>query len=165
MHLLIFLIALMDLSGHELSFNDGPVTELVLATTNEVDRAQKVGDLTPDYCLGNPKYRMVTLLEFPSQHSAPVRAFIDKVAGRRIDGIARELQTRYDALGIKKEARRDVFVGTDFDGSIAKQFGISLGEHVFQFFVINSEGKVVQHWSEVPTRETLDAALRAAAAQ
>jgi hypothetical protein len=156
-------VEIVDLAGNKFSLKDGVVTELVFATTNEADRAQKVGDNTPDYCLGNPKYRMMTVLEFASHHSAPARAIINKFARRRADAAARNLQSRYDSLQLKREARLDVIVATDFDGAIAKPLEVSLGEHVFEVFVLNGKGNVVEHWSDVPARDALEAALRAAA--
>lgn len=154
---------IVDLAGNKIPLRDGHVTELVLATTNEAERAEKVGDNTPDYCLGNPKFRLITVLEFASHHSAPMRAMIDKLARGRRESIANRLQKRYDALQIKREARADVCIATDYDGAMAKQFEISLGEHVFEVFVLDGKGKVVQHWSDVPARDALETALREAA--
>jgi peroxiredoxin len=135
---------------------------LVVASSNESERAQRVGENTPDYCLANPKYRMITALEFSSHHSAPMRALIRKLAQRRVEAAARSLQARYDANQIKAHAQQDVIVAADFDNAVAAHLEIPLGEHTFAVLVFNSRGELVQQWSDVPSREALDAALRAA---
>jgi hypothetical protein len=157
-----YAIDIVDLDGHSWSTADGRITILVLASSSESERAQKVGDNAPDYCLGNPHHRMITVLEFASHHSAPMRAIIRKLARRRIDSAARALQVRYDAKQIKRNAHDDVLVAMDFDGAIAARFGVSLGERTFAVFILNGKGELLQHWNDVPSTDALDAALRSA---
>ena len=41
----------------------------------------------------------------------------------RVREEAKRLQARYDAKGISRNANRDIFVVTDFDGTVASQLG------------------------------------------
>jgi hypothetical protein len=154
-------LEIVDLAGNKFSTADGRITTLVIASSNESARAQKVGDNTPDFCLGNPKFRMITALEFVSHHSTPVRAIIRKLARRRVDAAARALQARYDAKQIKRNAGEDVIVAADFDNVVTSRFGISLGEHTFEVLLLDGKGELRAHWSDLPSREALEAALRA----
>src|SRR5947208_15779868 len=54
----------VEVDGNALSNADGHVTVLVLTTTADREKARTVGDRVPDYCLGNPNYRMITILDF-----------------------------------------------------------------------------------------------------
>ena len=49
----------------------------------------------------------------------------------RVREAARRLQTRYDAQKISRDAKSDIFVVTDFDGTIASQLGQSRGSNGF----------------------------------
>ncbi len=158
----IYAMDIVDLAENKISTADGRITTLVLASSDESARAQKVGDNTPDFCLGNPKYRMITALEFVSHHSTPVRAIIRKLARRRVETAARALQARYDANQIKRNARDDVIVATDFDNVVAARFGVPLGAHTFEVLVLDGKGELRAHWNDVPSREVLESALRAA---
>lgn len=157
-----YTVEIVDLDGRKFSTADGRVTTLVIASSQESERARRVGDATPDSCLGNPQFRMITALEFASPHSAPVRAIIRKVARRRVDAVARALQARYDALQIRKNARDDVIVVADFDNAIAAQVGISFPNQKFAVLILDGKGGLRAHWSDVPSRTELEAALRGA---
>lgn len=154
----IYVLHFTDLDGRRLSTADGHHTVLVIANSEELDRAREVGARIPDYCLGNPDYRMVTVIEFASNHSLPVRALIEAVARRRLEAEARNLQTRYDRLQIKRDARGDVFAAVDFDGSIAAH--LAADSKKFQVLVLGQNGELAQHWSDVPTEQALAAALK-----
>src|SRR5215469_7811015 len=57
-------INFVDVDGNSLSTADGRVTVLVLTTPEDREKARSVGERVPDYCLGNPNYRMITILDF-----------------------------------------------------------------------------------------------------
>src|SRR5207245_7102051 len=63
-------LSFVDIDGNKLSTTDGHVTVLVLATTADWEKARAVGDRVPDSCLGNPNYRMITVIRFLRRHIA-----------------------------------------------------------------------------------------------
>jgi hypothetical protein len=146
-----------DVDGNKLSTADGHVSVLVLTTKPNLRRAEMVGDRVPDYCLGNSTYRMITLVKF-GQHTTLVRAFLTSMARRRLDAEAKQLQKRYAANKIEKNARRDVFAVVDFDGSLSSQLNSESSE--FRVFVLGRHGELLKQWNEVPTADELSAALK-----
>jgi hypothetical protein len=54
-------LSLIDVDGNTLSTADGHITTVVLTAQSDVDKARAAGDRTPDFCLGNPIYRMITV--------------------------------------------------------------------------------------------------------
>src|SRR5436853_6311904 len=65
-----------DVDGNSLSTADGHFTVLVLSNKANSDKAAAVGARIPDFCLGNPIYRMITIISFETKHSRPVRAVL-----------------------------------------------------------------------------------------
>src|SRR5207249_3718538 len=116
-------INFVDIDGNTFSTADGHITTVVLIGKSNTDKARAVGDRTPDLCLANPIYRMVTVLAFEKKHSKPVRVILTSLVRRRVDSEARQLQTRYDRLKIARNAHQDVFAVADFDGSMTTQLG------------------------------------------
>src|ERR1043165_9486500 len=57
-------LKLMDVDGRTLSTSDNIVTVLVLTTRTNLGKAREVGDRIPERCLGNPHYRMITVIQF-----------------------------------------------------------------------------------------------------
>src|SRR5207302_6104436 len=57
-------ISFVDVDGNTLSTADGRITTVVLTTRANIEKARTVGDRTPDFCLGNSNYRMITVLAF-----------------------------------------------------------------------------------------------------
>jgi hypothetical protein len=149
-----------DVDGNDLSTADGHITTVVLATQSGIDKARTVGDRTPDFCLGNPIYRMVTVLAFEKKHSRPMRAILSSLIRRRLDAESRGLQERYEKLKITRAARRDVFAVADFDGTIVKQFGSQPVAGLFQVFVFGRNGELIKQWNDVPTADELGSALK-----
>jgi len=68
-------IGFVDIDGNKHSTANGHVTVIVLATPAEREKARTVGDRVPERCLGNPDYRMITIVRFVRKHT---------VVGRRI---------------------------------------------------------------------------------
>jgi hypothetical protein len=147
----------VDIDGNTLSTTDGHVTVLVLTTRADLPKAQAVGDRIPDFCLGNPAYRMITLVKF-GKHSALVTNFMTKMARRRLDAEGKRLQTRYDAHKIARDARHDIFAVADFDGSVVSQ--LDSGSTLFRVFVFSRTGELLKQWDNVPGAEQLAEVLK-----
>jgi hypothetical protein len=141
-------ITLTDIDGNTLSTADGPITIVVLVSKANVDKAHAVGDRTPDFCLGNPAFRMITVVTFETKHTRLVRALMTSVMRRRVDSEAKQLQIRYDQLKIARNARKDVFAVADFDGAIAAQFDSKPAATLFRVFVFGKNGELVEQWSD-----------------
>lgn len=153
-------ITVTDISGHAFSTADGPITTVVLTSKANADRADAVGQRIPDSCLGNPRYRMITVIAFESKHSRPVRSFLTSMIRRRVDSEATQLQTRYDKLKIARKAHEDIFAVADFDGAIAAQLDAKPSATLFHVFVFGKKGELLKQWSELPSAEELAAALK-----
>jgi hypothetical protein len=150
----IYSLSFVDINGNKLSTADGHVTVLVLATTADRDKAREVGDRVPDYCLGNSTYRMITIIRFTSKHLAIGRKVITALVRRRVNEEARQLQIRYDANKISREARKDIFTVTDFDGTASSQLD-ELGQADFRVLVFARDGKLLAQWTDVPSAKQL----------
>ena len=155
----VYGLKLADVDGNELSTTDGHVTLLVFVTSQDSENAQTVGDRVPDFCLGNSKYRMITVVE-TKKHSSPVRHVFEVVARRHLDAAAKRLQDRYDRNKIQRDARRDVFAMIDFGGEIAANFTDQDSSSETWVVVLGPNGELRQKWNELPSAEALAAALK-----
>ena len=153
-------LTLSDLDGKNLSTADGHMTTLVLTSKSNVDKAHLVGDHVPDFCLGNPAYRMITVVACEPNHSKPVRAFLTSAIRRRMNSEGKQLQARYDRLKIAQDARREVLVVADFDDAITAQLKTKWSNDLFRVFIFGKNGELLKQWSDVPTAEDLSAALK-----
>ena len=153
-------IKFTDVDGNAFSTADGRITILVLTAQSNIDKARAVGDRTPDFCLANPTYRMITVVAFEKNHSRPVRAMLSSLMRHRLDAEARRLQTRYDRLKIARNARADVFAVADFDGAITTQLGSKWDANLFRVFIFGKNGELLKQWEDVPSAEDLAAALK-----
>lgn len=151
---------LVDVDGNTFSTADGRTTILVLTTQAGTDKARAVGDRTPDFCLGNPAYRMVTVLVFEKKHSKPTRAILNALIRRRLDSEGHRLQNRYDRLTIARDARRDVSAVADFEGAIARDLGVEPTADLFQVFVFGKNGELLKQWNDVPAADDFSAILK-----
>lgn len=156
----VYPITFVDVDGNTFSTADGDVTTVVFAPESMVDRARTVGDRIPKYCLGNPDYRMVTVVGFQKKHVKPVRLLMAALIRRRLDGEGQRLQARYNESKISGNARRDVHAVADFDGSIATQLGLPAGSASFCVVVFGKNGQLLRQWSDTPTPEELAAVLK-----
>jgi hypothetical protein len=148
-----------DVDQHLLTVGDGIVTIIVCVSAKDTDKARLVGERVPDFCLGNPASRFITLVRFEKSHFVPAQAIVRGVVRRRLDVEAQRLQARYQAKGITRNARDDVFAVTDFDNSIGAHLDLPPGSTLFQVFIIGRKGEMLRHWTEVPTEAELRAAL------
>jgi hypothetical protein len=153
-------ISFADIDGNKLSIADGHVTIVVLTTSADREQARTVGDHVPDFCLGNPSYRMITVIHFTRRHMAIGRRVATAFIRHRVREAAKRLQARYDALKISRDAKGDIFVVTDFDGTIASQLGQSAGATDFCVFVFGQTGELLAQWHSVPSADELAAAVK-----
>jgi hypothetical protein len=153
-------ISFVDLDGQKISTADGHVTIVVLTTSADREQARIVGDHVPDFCLGNPDYRMITVVHFIRQHLAIGRRMATGFIRHRVREAARRLQARYDAHEISRDAKSDIFIVTDFDGTIASQLGQSPGATDFCVFVFGKSGDLKAQWHNVPSSDELAAAVK-----
>lgn len=153
-------ISFIDIDGNKLSTADGHVTVLVLATIADREKVRVVGDSVPDYCLGNPNYRMITIIRFTSKHTVIGRRIATALVKRRANESAKRLQNRYDANKISREARRDIFIVTDFDGTASQQLDNSAQAASFRVLVFARDGKPLAQWTDVPSGKQLSAVLK-----
>jgi hypothetical protein len=152
-----YALKFVDVDGNTQSTADGRITVLVLTDKAGFPKARLVGERVPDRCLANPTYRMITVVKF-GKHSAPVQRFFTAMARRRLDKEAAIVQQRYVAKKIEKEARRDVFAVTDFDGAIASQ--LQSQSSTFRVLVFGRTGELLRQWDDVPTTEQLSEVLK-----
>ena len=153
-------ISFVDTEGNKLSTADGHVTIVVLTTTADHEKARTVGDRVPNFCLGNPEYRMITVIHFTRRHMTIGRRVATAFIRHRVREEAKRLQARYDAKGISRDASRDIFVVTDFGGTVASNLGQPAGANEFCVFVFGRTGELFAQWHDVPSAEQLASALK-----
>jgi hypothetical protein len=155
-----YVLNFVDIDGHKLSTADGHMTVLVLATTGDSENVRAVGDSVPDHCLGNPRYKMITIVHFTRKYAAIGRNIATMFLRHRVKEEARRLQARYDARKIVRDARSDIFTVTDFDGTALSQFGGQTEAAGFHVFVFGQDGALLKQWDNVPAANDLAAVLK-----
>ncbi len=153
-------ISFVDIDGNKLSTADGHVAIVVLTTSADREQARTVGDNVPDFCLGNPAYKMITVIHFTGRHLLIGRRLAIGFIRHRVREEAKRLQVRYDAQKISRDAKSDIFVVTDFDGIAASQLGQAAGGTDFCVFVFGRTGELLAQWHSVPSAGELAAALK-----
>lgn len=156
----IYALKFVDVDGHTLLTGDGHVTVVVLTRRAEVAKAQMVGARVPDYCLGNPEYRMVTVVNFGKTYGGAGRGFVILLMRHRLNMEAAQLQRRYEAKRIGHDARRDIFAVADFDGNATAQLGMKPASTGFRVFVFARNGKLLRQWQDVPSASELAAVVK-----
>jgi hypothetical protein len=78
----------------------------------------------------------------------------------RVREAAKRLQARYDAQKISRNAKSDVFVVTDFEGTITSQLDQSAEATDFCVFVFGQSGELKAQWHSVPSADELAAAVK-----
>jgi hypothetical protein len=149
-----------DIDGNKLSTADGHVTVLVLATAADWEKAREVGDRVPDHCLGNPNYRMITIIRFIRKHGPVMQKIATAVVKHRVTEEAKRLQSRYDTNKIMRDARQDIFTVIDFDGTVSSQLGEPAGATEFSVFVFGRGGELLAQWHGVPSDKQLAAVVK-----
>jgi hypothetical protein len=155
----IYRLDFLDVDGNKLATGDGHITVVVLSRIADLDKARLVGERIPEYCVGNPAYRFVTVVSFQKKQSSPGRYIANIMGRRRLDTEAKRLQPRYVAKKLTRNPRRDVFAVLDFDGRVAASLGVEANSPTFQVFILDGRGELLQRWTNVPSSEQLAAVL------
>ena len=155
----IYRLAFTDVDQHQLSTADGHVTVISVVTRKDEQKAQTVGDSVPHSYYGDPKFRLVTLVNFQQGIFAPLRGMISAMIRHRLDGEAKELQKVYAEKKLTRNPRNDIFVVADFDGKAVSQLGIAPTSGEFAVFVFDGRGRLVRKWNDVPPAGAVAAAL------
>ncbi len=153
-------LSFVDIDGNKLSTANGHVTVLVLTTPADREKARTVGDRIPERCLGNPNYRMITIIRFTRRHTVVGRRIATALVRHRVNEEARRLQARYDGKGIARDARKDIFIVTDFDGSVSSQLSEPADATEFWVLGFARNGELLAQWHGVPSAEQLAAAVK-----
>ena len=151
-----------DVDRHELSTTDGHVTIISVVNRRDEAKAQTVGDRVTKTTLGDPKIRLITLVNFQQNILPPLRGMVSAVIRHRLDLEAKDVQKIYAERHINRNARDDIYVVADFDGKAVTQLGISPISPEFGVFVFDGKGKLIRHWSDLPGEEALTQAIREA---
>jgi hypothetical protein len=154
-----YAVRLVDVDGNTLSTSDGHITVIAFCKVADLDKARAVGDRIPQYCVGNPAYRFITLVAFQKRPGRVRRSISVMMARRRLDAEAKRLQPRYSAKKLTRDPGRDVFAALDFDGNAAAALGIAAGSSEFQVLVLDGKGTSLQQWTNVPGADELSAVL------
>jgi hypothetical protein len=151
-----------DVDRHQLSTADGHVTIMTVVNRRDESKAQTVGDRVSQLTFGDPKFRLITLVNFQQNILLPLRGMVSAVIRHRLDVEAQDIQKSYAERHINRNARDDIFVIADFDGKSVTQLGINPISSEFAVFIFDGHGRLVRRWSDVPTSEMLTQALKEA---
>jgi hypothetical protein len=157
-HRLVF----RDVDGDEHSTADGRVTIITVVTRNNEEKAREVANLVPEYAVGDPQYRYITIVNFQQKLARPLHGLTKAIIRRRLDAEARDLQERYAEKQLTRDARQDVLVVADFDGKALAQLGLPPDTEEIKVFVFNRQGRLIARWSDVPPPDALPKAITAA---
>jgi hypothetical protein len=158
----VYPLTFTDVDGQQLSTSDGHVTIITVLTRKDEQKAQQVGDRVHHVYLGDPKYRLITMVNFQGSIFPIFQGMISAIIRNRMDAAAKGLQKIYTARHLKRNPRSDIFVVADFDGKAASQLGIAATSSEFAVFVFDGRGRLVRRWNDVPSAEALTAALNEA---
>jgi hypothetical protein len=151
-----------DVDRHPFSTADGRVTIISVVNRRDEAKAESVGERVSKISFGDPKVRLINLVNFQQNILPPLRGMVSAIIRHRLDAEAKEVQKSYAALHINRNAREDIFVVADFDGKAVSQLGINPISSEFAVFVFDGKGRLVRHWSDVPSQEALAQAIREA---
>ena len=155
-------LSFRDVDGRDLSVAEGRVTIIAVVTRRSEEKARAISLRVPEHCIGDPKYRYITLVNFQRGLARPLHGITRAVIRNRLDAEAKRLQPQYAAKKITRDARRDLYVVPDFDGAAVSRLGTSPDSNDVAVFVFNGNGKLVQRWTDVPPEDALAAAIAAA---
>jgi len=148
----------MDVDGRTLSTSDNIVTVLVLTTRTNLGKAREVGDRIPERCLGNPHYRMITVIQFGNTRTTLMQYLLKASVRHGLDAEAARLKARYMAKGLSRDARGDIYAVADFNGQTAAQLGLQPSPE-FRVLILSGDGTLLRDWTHAPSAEELAAAL------
>jgi len=151
-----------DVDHRQLSTADGHVTIISVVNSRDEAKAQTVGDRVTQITLGDPKVRLINLVNFQQNILPPLRGMVSAIIRHRLDTEAKDIQKTYGQRHINRNARDDIYVVADFDGKAVTQLGISPISPEFGVFIFDGHGRLVRHWTDVPTLEMLTQAIKEA---
>jgi hypothetical protein len=151
-----------DVDRHQLSTADGHVTIISVVNRRDEAKAETVGERVSKISFGDPKFRLITLVNFQQNILPPLRGMVSAVIRHRLDVEAKEIQKSYAERHINRKARDDVFVVADFDGKAVSQLGVNPISSEFAVFVFDGRGRLVRRWNDVPSADMLAQALKEA---
>jgi len=155
----VYPLSFADVDRQQLSTSNGHITIITVVTRKDEQKAQQVGDRVPRVYLGDPKFRLITIVNFQQKIFPPFRGLIMAIIRNRLDAEAKELQKIYTTKHLTRNPRSDIFVVADFDGKAASQMGIAPSSSEFAVFVFDGRGRLVRRWNDVPNVDALSAAL------
>jgi hypothetical protein len=158
----VYSLTFTDVDRHQLSTAEGHVTIITVLTRKDEQKAEQVGDRVPHFCLGDPKYRLITLVNFQRSVFPMFQGMINALIRNRMDAEAKDLQKTYTAKHLTRNPRSDIYVVADFDGKTVPQLGIASTSSEFAVFVFDGRGRLVRRWNDVPSAEALLAAINEA---
>jgi hypothetical protein len=151
-----------DVDQEQLSTSDGHVTIFSVVTRENEPKAQALGDRVPKQFYGDPKYRLVNIVNFQQGIFSPFRGVIMAIIRHRLDAEAKNLQKIYTERKLKRNPRDDIYVVADFDGKAVSQLGIAPKSSEFAVFIFDGRGRLMGRWNDVPSAEAITAALQEA---
>jgi hypothetical protein len=155
----VYPLTFTDVDRHQLSTADGHVTIITVVTRKDEHKAEQLGDRVPNFCLGDPKYRLITVVNFQKGVFPPFQGMLMAIIRNRLDAEAKDLQKTYISKHLNRNARSDIYVVADFDGKPVSQLGIAPASSEFAVFVFDGRGRLVRKWNDVPSAEALTQAL------
>jgi hypothetical protein len=154
-----YTLTFSDVDRHQLSTSDGHVTIITVVTRKDEQKAQQVGDRVPRVYLGDPKFRLITIVNFQRSIFPPFRGMIMAIIRSRVDAEAKDLQKVYAEKHLTRNPRSDIFVVADFDGKAVSQLDVAPSSSEFAVFVFDGGGRLLRRWNDGPSAEALSAAL------
>jgi hypothetical protein len=151
-----------DVDHHQLSTADGHVTVISVVNSRDEAKAQAVGDRFTQFTLGDPKFRLINLVNFQQNILLPFRGMVSAIIRHRLDAEAKDIQKMYVERHINRTARDDIYVVADFDGKAVSQLGIAPTSSEFAVFVFDGKGRLVRRWSDVPSADAIAQAIKEA---
>ena len=151
-----------DVDHEQLSISDGHVSIVSVVTREHEAKAQALGDRVPHQYYGDPKFRLITIVNFQQGIFAPFRGVIMAIIRHRLDAEAKNLQKVYSERKLTRNPRDDIFVVADFDGKAVSQLGIAPKSPEFAVFIFDGRGRLVRRWNDVPSADALAQALNEA---
>jgi hypothetical protein len=155
----VYALTFNDVDRQALSTADGHVTIVTVVTRKDEQKAQQVGDRIPHAYMGDPKFRLITIVNFQQSIFVPFRGMIMAIIRSRLDAEGKDLQKIYNEKHLTRNARSDILVVADFDGKAVSLLGIAPTSPEFAVFVFDGRGKLIRRWNEVPSAEAIAAAL------
>ena len=98
--------------GTRFSPADGHVTIISVVNRRDEAKAQSVGERFRIISCGDPKVRLITLVNFQQNILLPLRGMVSAVIRHRLDAEAKEVQKSYSANGTSTAMRETIFLSS-----------------------------------------------------